>query len=54
MMAINGWSRPFANPILLPDGRELHTLRDAGHYIAKLPKREHDKPHWQAKRLLRR
>ena len=42
-----GWSREFADPILLPDGRELHTLRDAGHYIANLPKREHDKPHWR-------
>jgi hypothetical protein len=27
--------------------RELVTLRDAGDYIAKLPKREHDRPEWQ-------
>jgi hypothetical protein len=26
----------------------LRTLRDAGNYIAGLPKREHDKPAWLA------
>ena len=31
-----------------PDGGELRTLRDAGNYIAKLPKREHDTPAWRA------
>jgi hypothetical protein len=39
-MPDNGWSRRFFDPIPLPDGGELHTLRDAGHYIANLPKRE--------------
>jgi hypothetical protein len=27
------WSSRFAEPIPLPDGRELVTLRDAAHYI---------------------
>jgi hypothetical protein len=34
-------------PIPLRDGGELSTLRQAGDYIAKLPKREHDRPEWQ-------
>jgi hypothetical protein len=33
---------------MLPDGRQLRTLRDAGEYIAKLPKAEHDAKEWQA------
>jgi hypothetical protein len=45
-MTDNGWSRLCADPIQLPDGRELRTLRDAGNCIAKLPKREHDAPRW--------
>jgi hypothetical protein len=32
------WSRPFDDPIPLPNGRELWTLRDDGHYVAALPK----------------
>jgi hypothetical protein len=32
----------------LPDCRKLVTLRDAGEYIAALPKAEHDQPEWQA------
>jgi hypothetical protein len=31
----------------MPDGGTLVTLRDAGNFIAKLPKREPDKPEWQ-------
>jgi hypothetical protein len=42
-----GWGRPFEDPIKV-DGRKLVTLRDAGEYIAALPKREHDAPEWQA------
>jgi hypothetical protein len=38
----------FAEPIPLPGGRELVTLRDAAHYITGLPKAEHDAPEWQA------
>jgi hypothetical protein len=29
-------------------GRRLLTLRDAGNFIAKLPKSEHDAPEWRA------
>ena len=47
-MAKKGWSRKFEDPIPLPDGGQLKTLRDAGHYIAKLPKAEHGAPEWQA------
>lgn len=42
-----GWGRPFEEPIVV-DGRELVTLRDAGEYIAALPKKDHDAPEWQA------
>jgi hypothetical protein len=33
---------------VLPDGRQLVTLEDAGNYITKLPKAEHTAPEWQA------
>ena len=32
----------------VPRGRELVTLKDAGTYITKLPKAEHEAPEWQA------
>jgi hypothetical protein len=48
MPAASGWSRRFDEPIPLPDGRELKTLKDAGTYITKLPKAEHEAPEWQA------
>ncbi len=47
-MVVNGWSRTFDDPIPLPDGGELRTLRDAGQFIASLPKRTHDSPAWEA------
>ena len=47
-MADKGWAAPSTTLNPLPDGRELRTLRDAGQYIAKLPKREHDAPEWRA------
>ena len=47
-MAEKGWRRQFDDPIALPNGRELVTLEDAGTYITKLPKAEHDAPEWQA------
>src|ERR1700751_3645110 len=47
-MSRSGWSPAFDDPIALPDGRVLRTLRDAGNYIAKLPKRQHSGPEWQA------
>ena len=42
-----GWARPFDDPILLPGGRELLTLRDAADYIMKLSKAEQDLDEWQ-------
>ena len=42
------WQRPFDDPIPLPRGRQLVTLRDAAEFITKLPKAEHDAPEWQA------
>ncbi len=36
------WLTGPANPITLPDGRTLSTLRDAGDYITSLPKAEQD------------
>ena len=42
------WSTPFEDPIVLPDGRKLLTLKDAADYITKLPKKESDLPEWQA------
>jgi hypothetical protein len=41
------WSRAFDDPIDLPRGRQLVTLKDAGNYITKLPKAEHTAPEWQ-------
>jgi hypothetical protein len=41
------WSDRFDDPIPLPDGRELVTLEDAARYIQKLPKAQHELPHWQ-------
>jgi hypothetical protein len=43
-----GWSRPFTEPIPLPNRKPLATLRDAAHYITKLSKVEHEAPEWQA------
>jgi hypothetical protein len=43
-----GLSRQFTEPIPLPKGKPLVTLRDAALYITKLPKAEHDTPEWQA------
>lgn len=42
------WSREFDGPIPLPGGKPLVTLREAGEYIAALPKKEHGEPEWQA------
>jgi hypothetical protein len=41
------WSRRFEDPVILPDGRKLVTLEDAGNYITKLPAVEHKTPEWQ-------
>ena len=42
------WSASFEDPIPLPNGRLLLTLKDAATYIVKLPKAEHSAPEWQA------
>jgi hypothetical protein len=47
-MPDKGWQRRFDDPIPLPRGRQLVTLEDAGKYITKLPKAEHEAPEWQA------
>jgi hypothetical protein len=41
------WSRQFEDPILLPDGRTLRTLKNAADYIMKLPKAEQKHEKWQ-------
>jgi hypothetical protein len=41
------WSASFEDPIILPDGRKLLTLKDAADYITKLPKKDSDLPEWQ-------
>jgi hypothetical protein len=45
---LNGWSRKFEEPIPLPKGKPLITLRDAANYITMLPKAEHEAEEWQA------
>jgi hypothetical protein len=43
-----GWATPLDDPIPLPKGKPLATLRDAALYMTKLPKAEHDAEEWQA------
>jgi hypothetical protein len=47
-VANRAWKQPFEDPIPLPRGRQLVTLEDAGTYITKLPKAEHEAAEWQA------
>ena len=47
-MAANGWQPAFDDLIPLPRGRQIVTLEDAGKYITKLPKAEHEAAEWQA------
>ena len=42
------WSASFEDPIPLPNGRQLFTLKDAAVYMVKLPEAEHSAPEWQA------
>jgi hypothetical protein len=42
------WSSRFDDPVPLSPGRKLLTMRDAGAYITKLPKAEHEAAEWQA------
>jgi len=37
-----GWSREFEDPIPIPNGRQLVTLKDAADYVMKLPKAEQE------------
>ncbi len=41
------WDRRFSEPIVLPDGGSLVSLRDAGTYITRLPPDEYDAREWQ-------
>jgi hypothetical protein len=43
-----GWSREFDDPIALPGGQKLVTLRDAASFITSLPEDESALPEWQA------
>jgi hypothetical protein len=43
-----GWKRRFDEPISVHRGRRRVTLEDAGKYITKLPKAEHEAAEWQA------
>jgi hypothetical protein len=42
-----GWDRKFKEPITLPAGRRLVTLRDAADQITSLPRAEAELPEWQ-------
>jgi hypothetical protein len=46
-MAESGWQRRFGDPIALPDGGRLHTLRDAADYLTTLPEEESELAQWQ-------
>lgn len=41
------WKRRFDEPIPLPDGGKLVTLRDAADYITGLPKKVSARDEWQ-------
>ena len=41
------WDIKFPEPIPVPSGKPLATLRDAGAYITELPKEQHDARPWQ-------
>jgi hypothetical protein len=47
-MSDRGWNRSFDQRIPLPKGDHLASLADAGAYITKLPKGEHEAEEWQA------
>jgi hypothetical protein len=42
------WSRAFAEPLVLADGRVITTLREAGELILGLPERHRANGHWQS------
>lgn len=41
------WDKTFREPIALPDGRALVSLRDAGRFISALPATEVQAQEWQ-------
>ncbi len=41
------WSTPFDDPVPLPGGRKLRTLREAADYITALPEDEQHEARWQ-------
>jgi hypothetical protein len=41
------WDKQFREPIELPNGNSLLSLRDAGTYITGLPLAEHEAQEWQ-------
>jgi hypothetical protein len=47
LTAATGWKRKFDEPIPVPKGKPLHTLKDAAAYILKLRKAEQSKLCWQ-------
>ena len=42
------WSRAFAEPFALADGRVIATMREAGELILGLPERHRANGHWQS------
>ncbi|MFK4725840.1 hypothetical protein ABIE89_006940 [Bradyrhizobium niftali] len=48
MSGVVGWSQAFDEPVPVPGGKQLVTLRDAALFVTTLPKAEHDAPEWQA------
>jgi hypothetical protein len=43
----SGWQRRFDDPIPLPGGGQLVTLKDAAEYILALPAKTSEQEHWQ-------
>lgn len=41
------WDEEFDDPIPLPNGRVIRTLREAGAYVTKLPAKEAKHERWQ-------
>jgi hypothetical protein len=45
--ALPNWSRRFADPIPIPNGKSLFSLRDAAQYVLALPPAEQQATRWQ-------
>jgi hypothetical protein len=41
------WEAPFDDPILLPSGVTMRSLREAGDYIQSLPDKDQQQDRWQ-------